>query len=55
MSAAARMGLGAKVRSCCVGVLAADDAQERLIEMAWGVTELEDSADLSLALMKSGL
>ena len=48
-------GLEARVRSCCVGVLAADDAQERLIEMAWGVTELEDSADLSRALMKSGL
>ena len=46
--------LEAKVHSCCAGVLA-DDAQERLIQLAWGVTELEDSADLARVLMKSGL
>ena len=54
MSAAARMGLEAKVRSCCAGVLA-DDAQQWLIEMAWGVTELDDGADLARVLTKSGL
>ena len=46
--------LEAKVHSCCAGVLV-DAAQQRLIEMAWSVTELEDSADLARALMKSEL
>ena len=41
-----------KVRSCCEGVLSADDT-ERLIDAALGVTEMDDAAALATYLRVS--